>query len=84
VIGGYAIIVVGCVGVWLALTAIRDARRDGYYQFGTGKWISPTDLVTIRKFVVAKRAMAIGAGLIIAIGIWVVLSPQTLLSLLPP
>jgi hypothetical protein len=82
-ISGYAIIAIGLSWMFFMLSQAHFARENGYMDRITGQWIPPTDRRAIKQYVKGKYAASIVGLIVVAFGLWAVLSPQTLIALLP-
>ena len=78
VLGPLLIIAFGVGAIAFCLVQVQNARKNGL-SGATGGWYPPTDRV-VKKYIVATLigGFAFGA-VVVALGVWLLLSPQSLL-----
>jgi hypothetical protein len=80
---GYLLIAVGLAIIWFVRSAIRSTRKYGFTVKRSGKRVPPTDQRSIKNYTYAMYAHCVIAASVVVLGIWLAISPETFLSLLP-
>jgi hypothetical protein len=80
---GYLLIVAGVGVIAFGLNVIRQARLNGFTN-RAGRWFPPTDKAAIRKYSMGAGAFLVVGVIWTGLGVWLLVAPQSFLSLLPP
>jgi hypothetical protein len=82
-VAGYGVVAFGLFAVFIFSYQAQFARKYGYTDRNSGVWVSPTDQRAIGIYVRQARSGHFFGRFFILFGLWLILSPQTLIRLLP-